>query len=140
MSSLIPAVALPVISPRPDAAAKTFLTGLKRGFRRHCPNCDQGHLFDGYLTVRPTCEVCGNDNSQYRADDGPAYFTILIVGHVVVAPLFALSVVGAWSPWMLLALGLPLVAAATLAFLPFIKGGWIGVLWATTTVDEPAST
>jgi uncharacterized protein (DUF983 family) len=88
--------------------------------------------------VRPVCPVCGHDNAQHRADDGPAYFTILLIGHLVVAPLFAVSVVGAWSPLALLAVGLPLTGAATLAALPFIKGAWIGVLWGVSKVDEPS--
>jgi uncharacterized protein (DUF983 family) len=51
---------------------KTIQTGLKRGVRRLCPNCAQGRLFDGYLKVRPLCDICGNDNARYPADDGPA--------------------------------------------------------------------
>jgi uncharacterized protein (DUF983 family) len=82
------------------------------------------------------CPVCGHDNAQHRADDGPAYFTILLIGHLVVAPLFAVSVVSSWSPLVLLAVGLPLTGAATLAALPFIKGGWIGVLWGVSKADE----
>jgi uncharacterized protein (DUF983 family) len=112
-------------------ASNSILMGLKRGARRKCPNCSQGRLFDGYLKVRSVCEACGNRNGRYPADDGPAYFTILLVGHLVVAPLFALSVVESWSPLLMLALALPLVGAVTLAALPFIKGAWIGVLWAT---------
>jgi len=116
--------------PTGTLAPKSIVTGLKRGVRRHCPNCAEGHLFDGYLKVRPTCEVCGNDNGRYPADDGPAYFTIFVVGHLVVAPLLALSVIKAWSPFLLLAFALPIVAVAALALLPFIKGAWIGLLWA----------
>ncbi len=112
--------------------------GARRGLRRLCPNCGKGPLFEGYLAVRRTCPICGHDNAQYRADDGPAYFTILLVGHLVVAPLFALCVVGAWSPLALLAVGLPVTAVATLAALPFIKGGWIGVLWGVTRLDDEA--
>jgi len=116
--------------PAGTHAPKSILTGLKRGVRRHCPNCAEGHLFDGYLKVRPVCEACGNDNARYPADDGPAYFTIFVVGHLVVAPLLALSVIKSWSPFLLLAFALPIVAAAALALLPFIKGAWIGLLWA----------
>ena len=57
-----------------------------RGFTRRCPECGEGRMFDGYLTVSPRCEVCGTDLSQHRADDGPAYLTILVVGHLL-API-----------------------------------------------------
>jgi uncharacterized protein (DUF983 family) len=106
------------------------LTGFLRGASRHCPNCGEGALFRGYLKVDPTCKSCGHDNGAYRADDGPAYFTILIVGHLVVAPLLCLSFVWTWSPAWALAVTLPIVALATLGLLPIVKGGFIGVQWA----------
>ena len=106
------------------------LTGLLRGAARRCPNCGEGALFRGYLKVDPTCGSCGQDNGAYRADDGPAYFTILIVGHLVVAPLLCLSFVWTWPAAGALAVTLPIVALATLGLLPIVKGGFIGVQWA----------
>ena len=103
---------------------------MTRGFVGRCPNCGEGKLFYRYLKVSPACPACGHDLDQYPSDDGPAYFTIFVVGHLVVAPLLALSVIKSWSPFLLLAFALPIVAAAALALLPFIKGAWIGLLWA----------
>ncbi len=120
-------------------SSNAILTGLKRGGRRRCPNCAKGRLFDGYLQVQRSCEVCANDNGRYPADDGPAYFTIFIVGHLVIAPLLALSVIESLSPFLILAFAIPLVTLLTLALLPFIKGAWIGVLWATTGAPELAA-
>ncbi|MBV9078403.1 MAG: hypothetical protein JO048_13065, partial [Methylobacteriaceae bacterium] len=31
------------------------------GLRGRCPRCGQGHLFAGFLAIRPSCEVCGLD-------------------------------------------------------------------------------
>ena len=106
------------------------LTGFLRGATRRCPNCGEGALFRGYLKVDPTCKSCGHDNGAYRADDGPAYFTILIVGHLVVAPLLCLSFVWTWPVAWALAVTLPIVALATLVLLPIVKGGFIGAQWA----------
>ncbi len=69
-------------TPRPG-----FLAALKRGFKGRCPACGEGKLYWRYLKVEPACRACGHDLAQYPADDGPAYFTILIVGHLIVAPL-----------------------------------------------------
>jgi uncharacterized protein (DUF983 family) len=52
---------------------RPLLTGVGRGLARHCPNCGNGRLFDGYLRVRPICDSCGNDNDRYPADDAPPY-------------------------------------------------------------------
>ena len=56
---------------------------LLRGWRRRCPHCGQGPLMKSYLTVRTSCPVCGEEFHHHRADDGPAYLTILIVGHLL---------------------------------------------------------
>ena len=111
---------------------RSALTGLLRGIARHCPNCGEGRLFRGYLQVDPVCGACGHQNGDYRADDGPAYFTILIVGHLVVAPLLCLSFIWTWPAAWVLAITLPVITLATLALLPIVKGGFIGVQWAVT--------
>ncbi|MGV6850410.1 MAG: DUF983 domain-containing protein, partial [Marinibacterium sp.] len=64
-------------------AERPLWPALARGWRRRCPNCGSGALLDGYLSVAPTCNVCREELHHQRADDGPAYLTILIVGHLM---------------------------------------------------------
>ncbi|MDK4740160.1 DUF983 domain-containing protein [Rhizobium sp. LEGMi198b] len=52
------------------------LPPLQTGLRNRCPRCGQGHLFKGFLTLRPSCEVCGLDYSFADPADGPAFFVI----------------------------------------------------------------
>ena len=113
---------------------RTTGEGFLRGLTGRCPNCGEGHLFSGYLKVAPRCEACGHDLSQYRADDGPAYFTILIVGHLVIAPMLCFSFIWTWSPLVVVPLTLSFIAAATLTLLPRVKGAFIGVQWATRAI------
>src|SRR5690606_36109748 len=108
----------------PDAPRSAF-EGFRRGLGCRCPNCGEGRLFRGYLSVDPACRACGHENARYRADDAPAYFTIFIVGHQTVPLLWALGV-WRWETGPVLAVALPLVLAATLALLPFVKGAMIG--------------
>lgn len=84
----------------------------------------------GYLKVRARCPVCDEDLSHQRADDGPAYLTILIVGHLLMPALMWVFI--AWQPDpMLLASGFCVAAAAlTLYLLPRIKGAMVGLQWA----------
>ena len=105
--------------------------GLRRGLMGRCPNCGEGRLFAGYLAVEPRCEACGHALDQYRADDGPAYFTILIVGHLIIAPLLCFSFVWRANPWLVMGLTLPAILAATLLLLPRVKGAFIGGQWAS---------
>ena len=119
-----------------DEAPRGFWAGLGRGLRRRCPNCGQGRLFDGYLRVRPVCDACGHDNDRYPADDAPPYFTILLVGHLVVAPMLMLEAVIETPMWVTLAVACPLVLGVTLLLLPYVKGGVIGACWAFRILRE----
>ena len=59
-------------------------SALLQGFRQRCPRCGRGGLFRRYLKVVDTCPACGEAMHHQRADDAPPYFTILIVGHLIV--------------------------------------------------------
>ena len=103
---------------------------LLRGWARKCPVCGEGALMDGYLTVRPECPACGADLSHQRTDDGPAWATILITGHIL-APVMLIVFV-AWRPegWVM-AVGFSAVfVALSLYLLPRLKGCFVGFQWA----------
>lgn len=102
---------------------------LSRGFRRKCPNCGAGRLFRSYLKPVDSCEACAMEYGHIRADDIPAYFTILLVGHIVV-PL-AVTVEQLYHPpqWMHMSAWIPLTLALTFGLLPRIKGASVGVMW-----------
>ena len=109
---------------------RSVWAGLKRGVLGRCPHCGEGKMFQAYLRVVPACPTCRHELSQYRSDDGPAYFTILIVGHVVLAPILMSSIVLTWPVEWLLALLLPGIVGLTLMVLPLVKGAFVGVQWA----------
>jgi uncharacterized protein (DUF983 family) len=109
--------------------ANPVLRGLVRGLHRRCPNCDRGRLFRGYLKVASRCETCGHDLGQYRADDAGPYFTVLLIGHLVIGPLLFFPFVWKASVGLVLGATMPLVLVLTLALLPVVKGAVIGVLW-----------
>jgi len=71
-------------------------TPIMRGLRSRCPGCGEGRLFQGFLTLRPSCERCGLDYSFADAADGPAVFVIMISGFIVV--FAALAVEFAYQP------------------------------------------
>ncbi|GHF50656.1 DUF983 domain-containing protein [Seohaeicola zhoushanensis] len=103
---------------------------LLRGWRRKCPNCGSGPLLKGYLKVADSCSVCRQELHHHRADDGPAYLTILIVGHLM-APLL-LFVFETWRPEPLTLFTIFSVgcAALSLYLLPRLKGAIVAYQWA----------
>ena len=114
----------------PAAEKRSVMLGMKRGAVLRCPNCGEGHLYRKYLKVQ-VCEACGNDNTRYPADDAPPYFTILIVGHLVVAPMLFFPWIWQANTWLVLGTVMPALMIATLAFLPVVKGAVVGLHWAT---------
>jgi uncharacterized protein (DUF983 family) len=120
---------VPSVDPRPDRSHIGFMEALKRGFRRRCPACGAGRLFAGYLTMSERCNACGIDFEPCRADDAPAYFTILLVGHIIVPGILITEQLYQPAVWLQLAAWLPLTLLATLGMLPYIKGATIGAVW-----------
>jgi len=109
-----------------------------RGLAGCCPSCGKGKLFWKYLKVNGRCEACDMDLARYPADDGPAYLTILLVGHLVVAPMLFFPIVWESNPLYSLPLILLPLAVLTLALLPRVKGGWIGLMYAMGVKDTDA--
>jgi uncharacterized protein (DUF983 family) len=119
--------------PSPAASAerdRPLAPAMLRGWRGRCPACGAGPVLRGYLAVREVCPACGAELHHHRADDGPAYLTILIVGHLM-APLL-LYAFTAWRPDpLVLAAGFTVGSVGlSLWLLPRIKGALIGVQWA----------
>ncbi len=87
-------------------------------------------MLRGYLKVRDACPVCGEELYHHRADDGPAYLTILIVGHLL-APLL-LFVFTKWRPEpLVLAVGFTIATIVlSLYLLPRLKGALVALQWA----------
>jgi len=101
------------------------LRSMARGFLGRCPNCGRGALFRRYLKINARCPVCDLDLDRYPSDDGPAYFTILIAGHLVIVPLLLFPVI--WSSPLIYVLPGTLIPLAALVLL---KGAVIGLLYA----------
>jgi uncharacterized protein (DUF983 family) len=113
--------------------------GMWRGLRGHCPNCAKAPLFWRYLKIQPACQSCGHDLARYPADDGPAYFTILIVGHLIIAPLLLFPFIWQVSPAIVVPATLIPLAGAVLLVLPRVKGAFVGLMWALGVTDRDSA-
>lgn len=109
------------------------------GAKGRCPACGRGALFWKYLKVNSRCEVCDEDLARYPADDGPAYLTILLTGHLVIAPLLLFPIVWQSNPLYSLPIVMGSLAVVTLTVLPRIKGAWIGLMYALAVKSSDAA-
>jgi uncharacterized protein (DUF983 family) len=103
---------------------------MRRGFLGHCPNCGRGKMFRAFLKVADRCPACGEALHHHRADDAPAYFVILIVGHVVVPLSLGVEVAFAPPYWLHAMLWLPLTLGMAIGLLQPVKGAIVGWQWA----------
>jgi uncharacterized protein (DUF983 family) len=113
-----------------DNPPRNLLRALGRGFRMKCPNCGIGSLFTSYLKVAPACSHCDEELHHHRADDAPPYFTILVVGHVIVPMVLAIEMAYRPALWIHAALWLPMTLIVAMLALPLIKGALVGHQWA----------
>lgn len=113
-----------------DQKDRSAWPALRRGFLRKCPNCGSGPLFRSYLKVNDSCPVCRQELHHHRADDGPAYLTILIVGHLMAPMLHIVFVTYRPEPLVLFTIFTVGCVALSLYLLPRLKGAIIGFQWA----------
>lgn len=73
------------------------ISPISTGLRGRCPRCGEGPIFDGFLGLRPSCDVCGLDFAKADAGDGPAIFVIFIAGFLSVALAFIARYGWEWS-------------------------------------------
>ena len=121
---------MPVTNTLAEVEDRPLKPAMLRGWRRRCPNCGSGPMLRGYLKVRENCPVCGEALHHHRADDGPAYLTILIVGHVM-APLILIAFTKLRpDPLTLAAVFSVGTVALSLFLLPRLKGALVALQWA----------
>ena len=104
-----------------DAPAPTVYDSAMRGLVCRCPRCGKGKLYAGFLTLRPSCKVCGLDYAFIDSGDGPAIFVIMLAGAIVVAAALIVEVKYQPPFWLHAALWLPLILVTTLLPLRSMK-------------------
>lgn len=103
---------------------------LSKGVRRLCPRCGETSMFSGYLSVRDDCPSCGQELHHHRADDAPAWLTILITAHLVAPVMLYVGTTYALPDLAHMILWPVVITILTLTVLPFAKGFVIAFQWA----------
>ncbi|MGC8524723.1 MAG: DUF983 domain-containing protein [Acidibrevibacterium sp.] len=116
-----------------------LLVALARGLKGHCPVCGQSHIFNGYLRVVKQCQNCAAPLGEVRSDDMPPYFTIVIVGHLIIPGMLILEQTKAPPLWVHIAIWVPLTLALTLTLLRPVKGATLGLMLSLGLMKEGGS-
>lgn len=116
--------------PRDEAAERPLGPALRRGLRGLCPNCGKATILHRYLKVHDHCTGCNEALHHHRADDGPAYVTVLVISHVLGPMMLLFYSIAEPSP-LLAATTLSVAATVmTLVMLPRVKGAFVALQWA----------
>ena len=119
---------------------------LGRGFRKRCPLCGSGHLFEGWFKMRTHCPGCG-----HRFERDPDFFFGAYVVNLAiteglllilaVVPLIALLASDRDVNIVpVVAVGLAAAVAAPIAFYPFSRTIWaaIDLILRPASATEPS--
>jgi len=98
-----------------------------------CPRCGKGKIYQGLLTITKPCSACQLPLQNYRTEDGPAFFVMLIVPtmlailaailqHWFQPPLWVHAVVALFVGLALSLYGLRAVKAVMLALQYRVRG------------------
>ena len=120
-------------NPATKATRPDRWSAILRGVRRRCPNCGNGALFRSYLKLSEYCESCGERLGHIRADDGPAWATILLTGHISV-PFYLVAVRADAPAWLIFGVMVPSTVVLTAVLLSRVKGVFAALLW---SLDMP---
>lgn len=112
-----------------DAGNRNIWQAIRRGFIGKCPRCGEAAIYERFLKIADQCSACGEELHHHRADDAPPYFTIFIVGHIIVGLVLTVETVYSPPIWVHAALWTPLILVMSLGLLPMIKGALVGLQW-----------
>ena len=129
--SLSAAQGAPILGAMSERNPRSFWSAVRHGSIGRCPKCGRGHLFRAYLKPVDSCVACGEIYRNIRADDGPAWLTILIAGHIVVGSALLVERYAPPPLWISMSLFPALALGLALGLLPVTKGIFIGAIWAT---------
>jgi uncharacterized protein (DUF983 family) len=115
-------------TPKPPWPVPSLATALGRGCAGRCPACGEGRLFSGFLRVASECNHCHAPLGSVRADDAPPYFTILIVGHIVIPGMLIMQKLADPPSWLLSVIFLPLTMILAVGLIRPVKGATVGLM------------
>ncbi len=131
----VPTILDETVAWQPDRAQRAsawpvpeLLPAMLRGLACKCPACGKTKLYRGYLKVVDACAECAMPLGSVRADDAPPYFTIFVVGHIVVPLMLLIDMNYDIADWIQAAFWVPVSGLLALALLRPIKGATMGVM------------
>ena len=107
----------------------SMMTAIMRCVAGRCPKCGEGKLLQNYIKPVANCASCGERLGDIRADDGPPWLTILIIGHIMLPIIFTRGAHSDWPEWLAMTVWVSVAVVLMWLILPRAKGLFIGIIW-----------
>lgn len=105
---------------------------LKRGASRRCPVCARGRIFRSLLRLRRACTDCGWLLEREPGAVTGAMYLVSVLTLVFAALVFVAGwLLTDWPAWLQVAVGVPVIALASLLALPVARGAWAAIEYYT---------
>ena len=105
------------------------MSPLAAGLLGRCPACGSASQFDGFITIREQCPVCGLKLKAFDLGDGAIVLVILVAGALVTGLGFWAMFSLGWPDWLLLAVFLPLSLLLCIGLLRPFKATLLALIW-----------
>lgn len=98
------------------------VSALKAGLSGQCPRCGQSPLFRAVLNLREACGRCGLSYRFIDTGDGPAVFSIFILGFLGLGGVLIATLKYDVPQWIALPAAIVILPIAALGLLRLLKG------------------
>ncbi|MCI5049393.1 MAG: DUF983 domain-containing protein [Rickettsiales bacterium] len=112
------------------------LSPLKVAIKDCCPRCGEKTLYKNLLSLADECSSCGLNFSDHDSGDGPAFFTITILGFVITGGALFLEIFYRTEYWIQALIWPPVMMVLTPLCLRFFKSYLIAWRYKTELLNE----
>jgi len=108
---------------------RNFKSLVQKVLTQSCPKCGHGKIFSKYITLKKECNHCGQSFEKLKADDGPAWLTMMLVGHLIIPTMLSVEMSYNLPLWLSITLWPFSLALLSLLCLPFAKAFFVNMIW-----------
>ncbi|PCK00522.1 MAG: hypothetical protein COA45_01710 [Zetaproteobacteria bacterium] len=110
---------------RPSTTSQT----IKHGLHGKCPSCGIGKMLHRYIVPLEKCDHCALPFAPLHADDGPAWVTILISGHLSMPFVFWILEQNIDNTTLEILYSVLFILVLSGLILPRAKGIFMAIIW-----------
>lgn len=112
------------------------LSPSRAALKARCPKCGKGKLYKKLTTLAEACDQCGLSFRDHDSGDGPAFFSITLLGFLVAGAAVAVEMLYRPDYWIHLITWPTLLLALTPISLRFFKSYLLAWQYKTNLLSQ----